>query len=1288
MAFAHDAYTVAWICALPLELAAAKVMLDEVHPPLAQPASDPNTYALGSIGDHNVVVVCSPYGAYGETNTTTSIVHLIMTYQNIQFGLMVGVGGGVPRENSDIRLGDIVVSKPTATSSGVIQFDYGKTIQSGRFHRTGSSNKPPLSLLKVIAQIRSDDRLGKALIGNILTSSLYKEEIDNQFSRPSKDELFQSTYSHAGDRPDCAACDRSYLVVRPKRVAEEPHIHYGLIASGDQLMKDARARDVIAEELDILCFEMTAAGVMDEFPSLVIRGICDYCDSHKYKQWQPYAALVAAAYAKAVLMKVPSQEQRSNPGKIIPAERHWMVPFQRNPGFVGREREIAKVEELFAKTNGPSRVAIYGLGGMGKTQIALELAYRVRERDPRCSVFWIPCTSFATVEQAYMGIAQSVGIQGVKPADVKERVKAYLSQAVIPKWLLIFDNADDMDMWLGDSGGAIELANSLAAQSEQGQFLFTTRNRMLAVRLASPFVIEVSPPDPETGIKIFEKALIRTDLLKDKDATTTLLKQLGYLPLAIIQVAAYINYTNIGLSDYTQLLHEHAIEVLGEGFGGGGRYKGAQNSVAATWLISFRQVERLDQTAADFLLFMACISPRDIPPSLLPQATSFRRKIEAIATLESFSFVSAQSGGKLLSLHLLVYHTTRKWMIENGRFSRQISRTADRLSEVFPDNSPTNRQLWREYLPHGLILIGEREFQKKQGKYLSLVERIGECLCSDGRYDEAEGVFLQLLGYAQEILGRESPITLTSQANLASIYRNQGRWKTAEELELQVLEARIEILGPKHPDSLTSMGSLASTYRSQGRWDEAEDLELQVLEARKEILGPDHPETLAIMHGLASTYQIQGRWKEAEDLALQVLEACKKVLGSDHPDTVTSMHGLASTYLIQGRWKEAEDLELQVLEVRKEVLGPKHPDSLTSMANLASTFRNQGRLEEAEELELQVLEKRKELLGLDHPDTLTSMHGLASTYQIQGRLNQAQYLELQVLKTRKELLGPEHPDSLTSMANLASIFQNQRRWKEAEELQLQVLELRKRVLGPEHPDTLASMHGLASTYMNIGRVKESEELLQHVRAAQQSALNASHPDTQATEDRLVSKPGNQDCFLQHGQPKLLNISEPALSGEYPQSSVRSLPQSSLFDMRGKSMGTIPSSMDATLPTGLYEKSPIAPVSPALSSSDSPENCGSATNSDTSSVKCHEIGSDSETICSTDSGPDDQKLRYIEVFANHLRHDIENVPELPSVSNIPHSYLELILKDFVWKLHGESSNPFQWGAAVILRQKMK
>ncbi|KAL4995248.1 violaceus kinesin [Aspergillus recurvatus] len=857
MTFTHASYTVAWICALPLELAATKVFLDQVHPRLTQPDSDHNVYTLGSVAGHNVVVVCLPTGVYGTTSATAAVSHLMSSYHNVRFGLMVGVGGGVPRGNPDIRLGDIVVSKPTDTSGGVIQYDYGKTLQSGRFHRIGLLNKPPSLLLKVIAQMESDYMLGQVSLSNIIASSLQKEKVRKQFPRPSKDQLFQPTYNHVQDRPDCAACDPSQLVDRPKRIAEEPHIHYGLVASGNQVIKDARARDLITQELDILCFEMEAAGLMDEIPSLVIRGICDYCDSHKNKEWQPYAAFVAAAYAKAVLMQVPFQEQAAELGKLIPEKRHWIVPFRKNPGFVGREGEIAMVEELFGKTDGPFKVALCGLGGVGKTQIALELAYRVRERDPTCSIFWIPCTSNASVEQAFMGIAQTIGLQEVKASDAKERVKAYLSQINGQKWLLIFDNADDTDMWVGDGAGATELAKFLAP-SEQGHILFTTRNRKLAVRLASPFVIDISEPDTETSVKILEEALQRKELLENRDETTALLERLTFLPLAISQAAAYINSNDIKLSDYIALLKEQesdVIELLSEDFGDDGRYQDIQNPVATTWLISFQQVQRLNPLAADYLSFMACINPRDIPQSLLPDAPSKKKKFDAVGLLKAFSFVSEQVADHALSLHRLVHLSTRNWLRREQQFGLQIQKAANHLNQIFPDNNHKNRKLWREYLPHALSLIDESHFQRERENYTRLVQNVGRCLEADGRYSRAAVLFEDILGIQRRERDHDNALTLASMADLASTYWNQGRWKEAEELEVQVMEVRGRFLGPEHPDTLTSMANLAHTLYSQGNMHEALVLMEECVKLRGKLLGHSHP------HTRNSALSLQ-RWKE------------------------------------------------------------------------------------------------------------------------------------------------------------------------------------------------------------------------------------------------------------------------------------------------------------------------------------------------------------------------------------------------------------------------------------------
>ncbi|GKZ26792.1 hypothetical protein AbraCBS73388_003177 [Aspergillus brasiliensis] len=1137
MSFTHDDYTVAWICALPSELAAAKAMLDDVHPPLPQPESDHNVYTLGRIGSHNVVVACLPGGVYGTISATGVVSHMVSTFPTLRsgFGLMVGIGGGVPSPRNDIRLGDVVVSRPTTTSSGVIQFDYGKTLRGGQFQHTGSLNKPPPVLLKAVSQLESGYMTGERPTRDILNDTLHKsEKIREEFSRPKVDWLFLPTYDHEDSEQNCSACDQTQLVERPERGINDPCIYYGLIASGDQVMKDAKTRDSIARDLDILCFEMEAAGLMDELPSLVIRGICDYCDSHKNKKWQGYAALAAAAYAKALLSVAPTYcRKKSRDLK----QSVWMVPLRRNPRFAGREDEITRIEGLFMQQNGPSKVAICGLGGVGKTQIALELAYRMRNRDPNCSICWITCTSYESVEQAYMNIASKLKMTDIKPAEVKEKVKAYLSQVSAGKWLFLFDNADDMGMWSTNDTTDTVLTDFLP-ESEQGHILFTTRSRKVAVKLAFSHVITVTEPNTESSIEILKNSLVEKTLLNDRVTALSLLEQLAFLPLAITQAAAYINENSIGLSDYLQLLQDqepHVVELLSEDFGDEMRYKDIQNPVALTWFISFQQIQQLDKLAANYLSFFACINPRDIPQSLLPQPISNKNKTDALGLLKAFSFISEGSGDSSLNLHRLVHLATRNWMRKNQQFNLQILKTADRLSEVFPDNDHANRQAWREYLPHALSLIAEAGFRKEQERYINLIRNVCSCLSSDGRWKEAEELEVQLLELHKHMLGPEHPDTLTSKANLASTYWNQGRWKDAEELGVQVLELRKQVLGPEHSSTLTSMANLASTYWNQGRWKEAEELGVQVLKLCKHVLGPKHPDTLTSMANLASTYRNQGRWKEAEELGVQVLELYKHVLGPEHPDTLTSMANLASTYQNQGRWKEAEELEVQVLELHKHVLGPEHPDTLTSMANLASTYWSQGRWKEAEELGVQVLELRKHVLGPEHSSTLTSMANLASTYRNQGRWKEAEELDVQVLELRKHVLGSEHPDTLTSIANLTSTYQNQGRWKEAEELKVQVLELRKHVLGPEHPDTLTSMANLASTYWNQGQWKEAEELEVQVLELRKHVLGPEHPDTLTSKANLASTYWNQGRWkeAEELEVQVLELRKHVLGPEHP-----------------------------------------------------------------------------------------------------------------------------------------------------------
>lgn len=311
----YDDYTIGWICALPVETAAAKLMLDEIHPPLPRLPMDQNTYILGSIGEQNVVIASLPSGAYGNTSATTVGVHLLSSFHAISVGLLVGIGGGVPSRDADIRLGDIVVSQPTDACGGVIQYDLGKAFSGGRFQRTGMLNRPPKTLLTALTTLRAHHYAEGSRVSEFISSIQAKVPPHNatRFARPTKEDfLFQAEYDHVPS-DTCINCDRSKLVRRPSRKHGEPAIHYGLIGSANQVVKDGRRRDQLARDLGLYCVEMEAAGLMNDFPCLVIRGICDYADSHKNKEWQGYAAAVAAAYAKELLSVIPIDPVNSFP---------------------------------------------------------------------------------------------------------------------------------------------------------------------------------------------------------------------------------------------------------------------------------------------------------------------------------------------------------------------------------------------------------------------------------------------------------------------------------------------------------------------------------------------------------------------------------------------------------------------------------------------------------------------------------------------------------------------------------------------------------------------------------------------------------------------------------------------------------------------------------------------------------------------------------------------------------------------------------------------------------------
>jgi nucleoside phosphorylase len=269
---------------------------------------------LGKVGKHNVVIAVLPEGEYGTSSAARVGSDMLHSFPNVRIGLMVGIGGGAPSGKHDIRLGDVVVSAPRDGKGGVFQYDFGKTIQDQSFQLTGFLDQPPVLLRAAVNDLKAmyegQGHQIEETINNILENKL---RLRKKYKRPDprSDRLYHTRVTHPpNDEASCAVVcsdDSSSLILRPKRTKSEdnPTIHYGLIASANQLMKDSLVRDRLAAEKDVLCFEMEAAGLMNHFPCLVIRGVCDYSDTHKNKEWQGYAAMVAAAYAKDLLRRIP-----------------------------------------------------------------------------------------------------------------------------------------------------------------------------------------------------------------------------------------------------------------------------------------------------------------------------------------------------------------------------------------------------------------------------------------------------------------------------------------------------------------------------------------------------------------------------------------------------------------------------------------------------------------------------------------------------------------------------------------------------------------------------------------------------------------------------------------------------------------------------------------------------------------------------------------------------------------------------------------------------------------------
>ncbi|KAL2195571.1 hypothetical protein P885DRAFT_39746, partial [Corynascus similis CBS 632.67] len=581
------------------------------------------------------------------------------------------------------------------------------------------------------------------------------------------------------------------------------------------------------------------------------------------------------------------------------------------------------LKELLFVRQESRKASIVGLGGVGKTQVALQLAYWAKEHRPEFSIFWVSALSNATFKHAFTEIASKLLIQGdSEDDDLLESVRRYLSSEAAGSWFLVVDNADDRDVLFGSADLSRGIIGYLP-ESENGLTLFTTRSREVAVSV--------------TG---------SDDILRDEWASVELLKGLTYLPLAITQAAAYINTKQVSLAEYVELLYStqrETIDLLNEEFRDNTQYSGAQNAVATTWFASFDQIRETDKAATNLLSFISCIEPKGIPQSLFPDSESTEQLLDAIETLCAYAILTRREDNKVFDMHSLVHLATRIWVRREGLTTTTIEKATRHFAAVFPSDDYANRNVWREYLPHAFRVLHHSK-ELDIGERSDLLYRIGQCLIVEGRIKEA--------------------VTSLEEA---------CQWRNRQFAE-------------DHPSRLASQHKLAVAYQANGQVKEAITLLEQVVSIRQRTFAEDDPDLLASQHALAVAYEVNGQVKEAISILEQAVAICKRTLAEDHSSRLASLHALAGAYRANGQVKEAIELLQHVVSIRERTLAEDHPDRLTSQHILAGVYQDNGQVKEAIALLEHVVAIEAGTLTKNHPDRLTSQHTLAVAYRENGQV--------------------------------------------------------------------------------------------------------------------------------------------------------------------------------------------------------------------------------------------------------------------------------------------------------------
>lgn len=777
----------------------------------------------------------------------------------------------------------------------------------------------------------------------------------------------------------------------------------------------------------------------------------------------------------------------------------WNVPHRRNPFFTGRQDVFMGLHDTLTSGRTAALLqaqAISGLGGIGKTQTALEFAYRYRSDYQ--AVFWVRADSREALVSdlaALAGLLHLPGANEQDPTRAVEAVRRWLNEHT--DWLLVLDNADD-----------VEMVSDFLPTAGKGHVVLTTRAQATGMIAQS---IELEQLGPEEGaLFLLRRAkIIARDAPLDNASyadwakAKTITQLMGGLPLALDQAGAYIEETACGLSGYLDLYKSRRAALL--------RRRGRlatdhPEPVTTTWSLSFERVKQANPAAVELLQLCAFLYPDAIPEELLREGAAELGSVlasvaadpleldVAIEELRKYSLVRRSADTHMLTLHRLVQAVLTDQLDEQAQ-RLWAERAVRAVRKAFPEVKFATWQRCQRALPHALAcaeLIAQWDMAFPEAA--QLLNRAGTYLRERGQYKEAEPLLKQALAIFERTVEPEHPDVASCLNDLATLYWNQGKYAQAEPLFRQALLIREKTLGSEHPDVATSLNDLALLYWDQGKYAQAEPLSQQALAIRERILGPEHADVAQSLNNLGILYLAQGKYAAAESSLQRSLAVWEQTLGPDHPDVAYSLNNLAFLYYTQGRYTQAEPLYQRALAIREQTLGPEHDEVAYTLDNLALVYTDQGRYAQAEPLFQRTLTLRERALGPQHPYVAQTLHRLAKLYYVQGKYAQAEPPLTKSLAIREQALGADHPDVASSLDTLALLYLAQGKYAQAEHLGQRALAIREQALEPEHLEVVISLNTLTEVYFAQGKYTPVEPLLQRVLSIRERILGPDHPD--------------------------------------------------------------------------------------------------------------------------------------------------------------------------------------------------